>query len=69
MSRSDRRRAEQKKEQGRIFGGFGAVAMALVPFIVRRLPAWIIAALVIIWLASSRELNAAFRTGPGSWPT
>ena len=61
MSRAERRLAERKKEQARIVGGFGAVAMALVPFIVPRLPLWIGAALAIIWLASWRMARFGYK--------
>ncbi len=47
-----RRQAEQKKHQGQIYGGLGAVSMALVPFVVPRLPIAIGLALGVIWLAS-----------------
>ncbi len=61
MSRRDRRLAEKKKEQGRIIGGFGAIAMALVPFVVPRLPIWIVVALVVIWLASWRMARYGYK--------
>jgi hypothetical protein len=55
-SRAERRLAEQKAkqkgEQGRAWGIFGAVALALVPWVVPRLPAALISALGVIWLAS-----------------
>lgn len=51
-SRSERRRAAQKKEQGRIWGAFAGVAGALVPSIVPRLPVVIVTVLVVLWLAS-----------------
>lgn len=52
MSRAERRRAAQKKEQGRIWGAFAGIAVALVPSIVPRLPVVIVVVLVILWLAS-----------------
>lgn len=51
-ARTARRRAEQRKEQARIWGTFEAVAIALVPFIVPRLPLAIITALLVILAAS-----------------
>jgi hypothetical protein len=61
MSRKDRRLAERKKEQARIFGGVGAIAMALVPFIVPRVPVYIAAALAVIWLASWRMARNGYK--------
>lgn len=47
-----RRLAEEKKKQGQTYGILGVVAMALVPFLIPRLPFWIALALVVILIAS-----------------
>jgi hypothetical protein len=52
MPTRSRRLAEQKKHQGKIYGVLGAVAMALVPFVVPRLPVAMGIALGAIWLVS-----------------
>lgn len=61
MSRATRRLAERKKKQGQIWGAFGAIAMALVPFIVPRLPIAIAAALAVIWFSSWRMARDGYK--------
>jgi hypothetical protein len=51
-SRKERRRSEQKKEQGRIWGVFTGIAVSLTPWLVPRIPVFIAVALVVIWVAS-----------------
>lgn len=60
-SRRDRRRAAQKEEQGRIWGAFAGVALALVPYIVPRLPIVIVLVLVVLWLASWRMARDGYK--------
>lgn len=60
-SRAERRLVERKKEQGRIWGVFGAVALALLPFIVPRIPLAIGIALFVIWLASWRMARDGYK--------
>lgn len=60
-SRAERRLAERKKEQARILGAFGAVALALVPFIIPRIPLAIGIALLVIWLASWRMARDGYK--------
>ena len=52
MSRRERRRGEQRKEQARIWGVFEAVALAVALYLVPRLPMAIVAALSVLWVAS-----------------
>ena len=58
-----RRRAEQKRHQARIYGSVGAVALALTPFLIPRLPLWIAAALVVIWLVSWPMARDGYKYG------
>ncbi len=51
-TRAERRRAEHRKEQGRIWGVFTGIAMSVVPALVPRIPIFIVAVLVVLWLAS-----------------
>src|SRR5689334_23094856 len=60
-SRGERRRTAQKKEQARIWGAFAAIAVALVPSIVPRLPVVIVAVLVVLWLASWRMARDGYK--------
>ncbi len=60
-SREERRRKERKKEQARIWFVFAGVAMALVPSIVPRLPIFIVAVLVVLWLASWRMARDGYK--------
>jgi hypothetical protein len=50
--RAERRRAEQKKEQGRVWGVFTGIGASIVLPFLPRIPAVIAAALVILWFAS-----------------
>src|SRR5260221_1764690 len=61
VSRGERRRAAQKKEQGRIWGAFAGVAVALVPSIVPRLPVVIVMVLVVLWIASWRMARDGYK--------
>jgi hypothetical protein len=68
MSRRERRRAEQKKEQARIWGAFAAVAMGLIPSIAPRLPIVIATALTVLWLASWRMARDGYKYHlPAKW--
>ena len=60
-TRKERRRANQKKEQGRIWGAFAGVAMALVPSIVPRLPIFIGTVLTVLWLATWRMARDGYK--------
>jgi hypothetical protein len=60
-TRAERRRVEQKKEQGRICGAFAGVLVALVPSLVPRLPLVIVAVLVVLWLASWRMARDGYK--------
>lgn len=53
MSRRDRRRrADQKKEQRRIWGVFAGLLVALGPILLTRVPWVIVAILFVLWIAS-----------------
>lgn len=60
-TRSARRRAAQKKEQGRIWGTFSGIAVALVPSVVPRLPVVIVCVLTLLWLASWQMARDGYR--------
>jgi hypothetical protein len=50
--RAERRRAEQKKEQGRLWGVFTGIAMSVIPWLVPRIPSVIVPILVVLWFSS-----------------
>ena len=60
-SRSERRRAAQKKEQARIWGVFATIVMALTPSIVPRLPIFILVVLSVLWIASWRMARDGYK--------
>jgi hypothetical protein len=60
-TRSERRRAAQKQEQGRILGALIGVAMALIPSILPRLPVVIVAALLVLWLSSWKMARDGYK--------
>lgn len=60
-SRKERRHAEQRKEQGRIWGVLTGLAMSAVPSLVPRIPAFIVTVLAVLWLASWRMARDGYK--------
>lgn len=60
-ARQKRRLAEQKKEQARIWGLLAVTAMALIPWIVPRLPLAIVVSLSVIWFVSWKVARDGYK--------
>lgn len=52
LGRAERRRAQQKREQGRVWGAFTGIAMSIIPWLVPRIPSVIVPILVVLWFSS-----------------